>query len=71
MTAAALSIREKIDLVREIPKAKKAWPHLSRDEKDFVIASMEIGYDKNWILVAIEDARQMRKAAVGAIASER
>jgi len=64
MTTAALSIREKIDLVREIPKAKKVWPHLSRDEKDFVIASMEIGLtDRNWILNVIHDARQMRKDA--------
>ena len=63
MTTAALSIREKIDLVREIPKAKKAWPHLSRDEKDFVIASMEIGYTMQWAIKQVMAARQMRKDA--------
>jgi hypothetical protein len=59
---APMSDSRKIQIIHSIPKADRKWRHdLTKDERRFVLAGMEIGIDERWILGLIEDARAMRE----------
>ena len=61
-TAPALSAGQKLQIIHDCPKAHKLWTRsdLTRDERKWVLASIEIGLtDADWLCQVIKDARDM------------
>ena len=60
--ATALSPGQKLRIIHDGPKAHKLWTRsdLTRDERKWVLASIEIGLtDADWLCQVIKDARDM------------
>lgn len=52
---------QKLQHIHDDPKVSRKWSTLTKEQRRFVLAGLELGVNQEWMLALIEDAKEVTK----------
>ncbi|MDL5055918.1 hypothetical protein [Geitlerinema calcuttense] len=52
---------QKLQHIHDDPKVNRKWSTLTKEQRRFVLAGLELGVNQEWMLALIEDAKELSR----------